>query len=180
MSEELRLAYYVAIKESASYLGGLLMTNSQGIPTDFRYTEPITPTKLQSVLYGKALEPHLKGEVIQKALMKEIKAPPDLMFVQASELSSDFAADASCPILSAQRSQEPPLREVGATTRTSSRELLVQVGEGGHPLRIIFPQGVAEPDQEAVLQKVIEAGYRMDLVEPMERALEALRTLIQR
>lgn len=180
MGEELRLAYYVAIKESASYLGGLLMTNSQGIPIDFRYTEPITPTKLQSVLYGKALEPHLKGEVIQKALMKEIKTPPDLMFVQASELVADFSVDTNCPILSVQRSQDPPLREAGTTTRTSSRELLVQVGDGGHPLRVIFPQGMAEPDQEAALQKVIEAGYHMDMVEPMERALEALRTLIQR
>ncbi|MCL1893456.1 MAG: hypothetical protein FWG02_04360 [Holophagaceae bacterium] len=179
MSEETRLAYYVAIKESASYLGGLLMTNAQGIPTDFRYTEPITPTKLQSVLYGKALEPHLKGEVIQKALMKEIKTPPDLMFVQASDLVADFAADTNCPILAVQRSQEAPLKEQGAINRTSSREVLVQVGEGGHPLRVIFPHGVAEPEQDAALQKVVEAGYHMDLVEPMERALEALRTLIQ-
>jgi hypothetical protein len=178
MGDELRLAYYVAIKEGASYLGGLLMTNALGIPTDFRYTEPITPTKLQSVLYGKALEPHLKGDVIQKALLKEIKSPPDLMFVQTSDLAVDFAA-ANCPVLSVQRSQEPPLKETGAFTRTSSRELLVQVGDGGHPLKVIFPQGAKEAVQESALAKVVKAGYQMDVVEPMERALEALKTLIQ-
>ena len=179
MTEELRLAYYVAIKEGASYLGGLLMTNSMGIPTDFRYTEPITPTKLQSVLYGKALEPHLKGEVIQKALLKEIKTLPDMIFVQASDLVVDFAVDANCPVLSVQRTQDPPLKAVGTSIRVSSRELLIQLGEGGHPLRVIFPHGTKEEDQEAVLAKIIDAGHQIDLVEPMERALEALRSLIQ-
>jgi hypothetical protein len=179
MGDELRLAYYVAIKEGASYLGGLLMTNSFGIPADFRYTESITPTKLQSVLYGKALEPHLRGEVIQKALLKEIKSPPDMMFVQMSDLVADFPLDTNCPVLSVQRSQEPPLDVLGASVRISSRELLVQVGDGGHPLRVVFPQGMKESDQEAVLAKLIQAGYQMDIVEPMERVLEALRTLIQ-
>jgi hypothetical protein len=179
MSEEMRLAYYVAIKEGASYLGGLLMTNSYGIPADFRYTEPITPTKLQSVLYGKALEPHLRGEVIQTALLKEIKSPPDLMFVQTSDLVGDFSASANCPVLSAQRTQEPPLAAQGASQRLSQRELLIQVGEGGHPIRLAFPHGAKESDQEAVVAKVAQAGYQMDVVEPMERVLEALRSLIQ-
>ena len=40
-------------------MGGLLLTDESGIPLDFRYVEPITPTKLQAVLYGKALESHL-------------------------------------------------------------------------------------------------------------------------
>ena len=179
MGEGLKLAYYVAIKEGASYLGGLLMTDSQGIPSDFRYTEPIAPTKLQSVLYGKALEPHLRGEVIKKALLKEIKTPPDLMFVPTSDLVADFAADTNCPIMSVQRTQENPLQSSGTFSRISSRELLVQVGESGHPLKAIFPQGTTEADQEAALEKVMQAGYQMDLVEPTERVLEALRTLIQ-
>ena len=78
MADSLRLAYFMAVKEGGSYLGGLLVTDSGGIPLDFRYTEPITPTKLQSVLYGKALEPHLKEEVIQKTLLKELKTAPVL------------------------------------------------------------------------------------------------------
>jgi hypothetical protein len=179
MSEELLLGYYVAIKEGASYLGGLLMTNSMGIPTDFRYTEPITPTKLQAVLYGKALEPHLKGEVIQKALLKEIKTPPDMIFVQTSDLAIDFAAEAHCAILSAQRTQEPPLQAQGASTRLSSREILVQAGDGRHPIKVIFPNGIGEAEQAATLEKIVRVGNQMDIVEPMERAHEALRALIQ-
>ena len=72
MADTLKLAYFVVMKEGASYLGGLLLTDTSGIPLDFRYTEPITPTKLQTVLYGRALEPYLKGEIIQKTLLKEL------------------------------------------------------------------------------------------------------------
>src|SRR5664279_4390375 len=73
MADPIKLAYFMAVKEGASYLGGLLVTDTSGIPLDFRYTEPITPTRLQSILYGKSLEPHLKEEVIQKTLLKELK-----------------------------------------------------------------------------------------------------------
>ena len=179
MAEELRLAYYVAVKEGASYLGGLLLTNGQGIPTDFRYTEPITPTKLQSVLYGKALEPHLRGEVIQKALLKEMKTPPDLMFVRVSDVMDDFAAEAKFPILAVQLSQEPRLSSPGTIRRISSRELLVQISEGASPLRVMFTPGLEQAEQELAVAKVMQAGNQMDLTEPMDRALEALRSLIQ-
>jgi len=178
MDDGKRLAYFVAIKEGASYLGGLLITNSIGIPLDFRYTEPITPTKLQSLLYGRALEPHIKGEVIQKALMKEVKSPPDLMFVQASDLADDFAG-AQYPILSIQRTQDPPLDSHGTFLRHSPRELSVQIGESGHPLRVLFPQGVEEGVQESVIKTIAEAGYQIDLAEPMERVLGALHALMQ-
>ena len=87
MSETLKLAYFVAMKEGASYLGGLLLTDTSGIPIDFRYTEPITPTRLQGVLYGKALEPHLKEEVIQKTLLKELKSTPDLFILPPADMA---------------------------------------------------------------------------------------------
>ena len=49
MADPIKLAYFMAVKEGASYLGGLLVTDTSGIPLDFRYTEPITPTRLQSI-----------------------------------------------------------------------------------------------------------------------------------
>src|SRR5512146_2076692 len=100
MGDTLKLAYYVVMKEGACYLGGLLVTDTSGIPLDFRYTEPITPTKLQSVLYGKALEPHLKEEVIQKTLLKELKTAPDLLFLPATELAGGWNGETKCPVLS--------------------------------------------------------------------------------
>ena len=179
MADSLKLAYFVVMKEGASYLGGLLLTDTSGIPLDFRYTEPITPTKLQNVLYGKALEPHLKEEVIQKTLLKELKAPPDLLFLPPTELAGGWSGEARCPVLSVQKTQEAPLARSGEVFRVSPRELLVQVAEGAAPLRAIFASSVDLPQQDQSVAKLLEAGYQMDLAEPLERVSAALQALVR-
>ncbi|HOD33283.1 MAG TPA: hypothetical protein PKO12_07380 [Holophaga sp.] len=179
MAEALRLAYFVTLKEGASYLGGLLLTDPSGIPLDFRYTEPITPTKLQALLYGKALEPHLKEEVIQKALLKELKGLPDLFLLPAAELAGGWGGDPACPALAVQKTQETPLARVGDVFRASPREVLIQVAEGAAPLRVIFAPSVELPGQDAAARKLVEAGYHMDLVEPLERVTAALQSLVR-
>jgi len=179
MADTLKLAYFVAMKEGASYLGGLLLTDTSGIPLDFRYTEPITPTKLQSVLYGKALEPHLKEEVIQKTLLKELKGAPDLFILPPADMAGGWNGDAKCPALALQKSQESPMAKVGDTFRVSPREVLLQTADGAAPLRVIFAQAMELATQEQALQKLMEAAYQMDPVEPLDRVATALQTLVR-
>jgi hypothetical protein len=178
MADSLKLAYFVAMKEGASYLGGLLLTDTSGIPLDFRYTEPITPTRLQSVLYGKALEPHLKEEVIQKTLLKELKATPDLFILPPADMAGGWNGDTRCPALALQKTQEAPLARIGETFRVSPREVLLQAAEGAAPLRVIFAHTVELAGQEQAIQKLLEAAYHMDPVEPLERVYAALQTLV--
>lgn len=179
MAESLRLAYFVTMKEGASYLGGLLLTDASGIPLDFRYTEPITPTKLQSVLYGKALEPHLKEEVIQKTLLKEVKGNPDLFMIPAAELAGGWSGDPRCPVLALQKTQDPALSRLGETLRVSPREVLLQLTEGAAPIRVLFAPSVDLPAQEQAMLRLMEAGYQMDLIEPLERVVAALQALVK-
>ena len=178
MAETTRLAYFMAVKEGGSYLGGLLLTDTTGIPLDFRYTEPITPTRLQAVLYGKALEPHLKEEVIQKTLLKELKGSPDLFVLPPSELAGGWSGESKCPVLAVQKSQEAPLARLGEAFRVSNRELLLQVTEGAAPLRVMFAASVDAAAQEQAMAKLLEAGYHMDLTEPLERVTVALQSLV--
>ncbi len=178
MAEPIKLAYFMAVKEGASYLGGLLVTDTSGIPLDFRYTEPITPTRLQSILYGKSLEPHLKEEVIQKTLLKELKTAPDLFIISVTELAGGWSGDAKYPVLAVQKSQESPLAKVGETFRAGPRELLLQLTDGSAPLRVVFAASVDAITQEQAVLKLLEAGYHMDLVEPMERVAAALQSLV--
>nr|WP_320133172.1 hypothetical protein [uncultured Holophaga sp.] len=179
MAEGQKLAYFMVVKEGASYLGGLLLTDESGIPLDFRYTEPITPTKLQSVLYGKALESHLREEVIQKALLKDLKGTPDLFILPAADLAGGWNGEVRCPVLALQKSQETPLARVGELFRATPREILLQVGEGANPLRVIFAAAMDLAAQDAAVSRLVEAGYHMDLVEPLERVAAALQTLVQ-
>ena len=177
---EIRLAYFMATKEGPSYLGGLLVVDGSGIPVDFRYTEPITPTKLQSILYGKALEPHLKEEVIQRTLLKDLKGQPDLLVLPAADLAAGLKGEAKCPVLGLQKSQEQPLPRVGESFRVNPRELLLQLTEGAAPIRVIFASGVEAAAQEVAAQKLLEAGWQMDLLEPLERVTAALGSLVQK
>jgi hypothetical protein len=178
MADPIKLAYFMAVKEGASYLGGLLVTDTSGIPLDFRYTEPITPTRLQSILYGKSLEPHLKEEVIQKTLLKELKTPPDLFILSPTELAGGWSGDSKYPVLAVQKSQEAPLPKVGDAFRAGPRELLLQLAEGGAPLRVMFAASVDSGAQEQAVAKLFEAGYHMDLTEPLERVTAALQSLV--
>ena len=178
MADPIKLAYFMAVKEGASYLGGLLVTDTSGIPLDFRYTEPITPTRLQSILYGKSLEPHLKEEVIQKTLLKELKTPPDLFILSATELAGGWTGDAKYPVLALQKSQEAPLAKVGDAFRAGPRDLLLQLAEGAAPLRVMFAASVDSVAQEQAVLKLLEAGYHMDLTEPLERVTAALQSLV--
>jgi hypothetical protein len=179
MAESIKLAYFMAVKEGGSYLGGLLLTDTTGIPLDFRYTEPITPTKLQTVLYGKALESHLKEEVIQKTLLKELKGSPDLFVLPPSELAGGWSGEAKCPVLALQKSQEAPLARLGEAFRVSNREVLLQVTEGAAPLRVMFAGSVELAAQELAIPRLLDAGYHMDLTEPLERVAAALQTLVK-
>jgi hypothetical protein len=145
---------------------------------DFRYTEPITPTRLQSILYGKSLEPHLKEEVIQKTLLKELKTPPDLFIISATELAGGWSGDAKYPVLAVQKSQESSLGKAGEVFRAGPRELLIQLVEGAAPLRVLFAASVEGAAQEQAVVKLVEAGYHMDLTEPLERVTAALQSLV--
>ncbi len=180
MAESIKLAYFMAVKEGTSYLGGLLVTDTSGIPLDFRYTEPITPTHLQGILYGKSLEPHLKEEVIQKTLLKELKAPPDLFILSATELVGGWSGDTKCPVLAVQKTQDTPLAKAGAVFRVGAREVLLQVADGAAPLRVLFATSVDAPTQEQAILKLLEAGYHMDLAEPLERVAAALQSLVMK
>jgi hypothetical protein len=63
--------------------------------------------------------------------------------------------------------------------RASPRELLLQVTEGAAPLRVIFASSVELPAQDQAAQKLLEAGYQMDLAEPLERVSAALQALVR-
>ena len=139
---------------------------------------PITPTRLQGILYGKSLEPHLKEEVIQKTLLKELKGSPDLFLLPPTDLAGGWSGDAKCPVLAVQKTQEPALARLGESHRVSARELLLQVTEGAAPLRVLFAAGVELAAQEQAVPRLLEAGYHMDLTEPLERVSAALQSLV--
>jgi len=68
-----------------TFIGGLLVTDQKGFPIEFRYTDPVTPSALQRVIYGNALDRYLIVEVIARSLIESVTDKPDL-FITNSRL----------------------------------------------------------------------------------------------
>jgi len=100
---------YLITKQVASggFLGAVLVCDTKGFPLEFRYTEPIIPTKIQKVLYGNNLEKYLKVDVILDSLLKVLSSSYDMLVVsddvllQYKEIKNIFKmSPAQNPLLS--------------------------------------------------------------------------------
>jgi hypothetical protein len=73
-TQEIRLAYIdVAVFSDGSIRGGILTTDIQTRPYEFRITSPIKPTQMQQILYGTSLKDYVYGELICAPLVKATK-----------------------------------------------------------------------------------------------------------
>jgi hypothetical protein len=85
------LGHYVS--QDGAYYGGLLVTNLRGVPREFRHSEGVKPTKLQTMLYGESLEDSLGGDALGPALYDALETRPDLLVIgrEGKDLFGRFA-----------------------------------------------------------------------------------------
>ena len=172
-----KIGYFTCLESGGHYLGAILMTDGSGIPLEFKYTEPIKPTRIQAILYGGALEAYIKSEVIRSKLVKALSNKPEVIFTDTSDLSLLGTFDGT-PVVAVQQARITPLEKQGATKRPKENELLIQVQAGADPVRLIFAE--ADEDLLGRLQSlVLEVGQTMDLVEPLQRSEKALETIMR-
>lgn len=62
--------------------GGVIITDGETKPYEFRCTSPIRPTSLQRVLYGDTLDEHIYVELIGVPLLKAAKEKASLVIVR--------------------------------------------------------------------------------------------------
>ncbi len=167
---EPRLGYVkIATVGHGAFAGGLMVVDARGLPLDFKYTEPVTPSKLQAVLYGKALDKHVRQDVIFKHLVDRLDPKPDLLLVDDEALAGLLAA---VPVLFVVETRMPPLREASTLQAASEGDYLLQVSETGSPLRFRVPKGDVPERFAEILVSVARSG--LDPVEPFQRVRGAL------
>lgn len=168
--------YMITLLENQAYLGGVMITNDHGIPLDFKYTDPVVPTKIQRIIYGTVLEQYIRNHVIIGALAKEITNQPSFYIVPHHQLF-EIEEASSLMLISLQRTQFASLGEKGAVNRIKENECLLQGWNHAHPLRILFGASLPADQQEQVVKELIFLSKHMDLVEPLERLEKALKSL---
>lgn len=168
-------AYLITLHEGGAYLGGIMVTDDHGIPLDFKYTVPVTPTKVQRIIYGSVLEQYIRNHVVIGALAKEMSQQPSFFVVPQHQLFEVEEANKEMNLIAMQRTQFNPM-EKGSVNRSKDNECLLQGWQDANPLRIMFGNMPAE-QQEMVITDLIELSRRMDLAEPLDRLEQALKTL---
>lgn len=168
-------AYLVTLHEQGSYLGGVMVTDDHGIPLDFKYTVPVVPTKVQKIIYGSVLEQYIRNHVVIGALAKELVQQPPFFVVPQHQIFDIEEANSGMNLVSLQRTQFSPMGK-GEVNRSKDNECLLQGWQEGNPLRVIFG-GMPAEQQETVLKCLVEVTRHMDILEPLERLEQALKTL---
>lgn len=180
MTDSAKLAYGIAYSSaSKGYLGAILITDYKGFPLEFRYTDPIVPTKIQEVLYGEGLEKYLKIDIITDSLVKALSKDISVLFVQDEDLLEYKGKEV--PIVRLSSTKVAPLSGAGDFQKIKPNEILLQTSHAQNPVRLLFKQNFncEGPDFDDIIQKLIKAGEFMDVDEPLARVQKTLELVCE-
>ncbi|WP_448374381.1 hypothetical protein [Fervidobacterium sp.] len=152
------IGYLSVLNLERKHIGGMLIVNEYGIPVEFKYSEPITPTKLQEIIYGNSLEYYLHTEIIAKGLIQKIENKPELILVQDPTLL--FDKNIVMITILPQMVQE----------KKENNEAIVNLNTKS--IRLTFQEGTKCDD--SIVQKIIDYASKLDIIEPFDRIERAL------
>ena len=188
-ASDLKLAYLLVTTPVPSvYIGGIMVTDSRGLPIEFRYTEPIQPTRIQQILYGQVLSSYIKREVILETLLKSVESKFKCLLVEDENLVNYPAKSFS--VIRIAETKSPPLGEVGTIESVSATEILLQASGQGSPLRLTLPDPSSQSQDaedasesssagKPVYNTLLEVSQTMDVQEPLRRIAKALEIICQ-
>lgn len=164
----------VRVGDDGSYTGGLMVTDRHGLPLDFRYTDPVTPTRLQRALYGTALDRYLRSEVVLKTLLGAVQQRPGLLLIEDERLLDEEIS--GCPVVFAGTSRAGVLGAPGTLQEEADSVWLAQMDAGSAPLRVAM-SGSRSAEVAGVVGTLVELSETMDVLEPAARVRQALELI---
>ena len=178
MSDNSILAYITVESEEGLFRGAVLASDLRGIPVDFRYTEPIRPTKLEKILYGHALEVYIKEELILESLIGAMEVKPTLWICKEQSLLTPLRTFTKNKVIMLMNSNRQPLNSVGDFEPAGEAGVyLIQADSVSAPLRVMFYSNVTENDIKSVVNTLVTASQTMELTEPFSRMQKALNAI---
>ncbi len=176
MSDETQLLFIASQKfESGKTVrGAFLLTDTDTKPLEFRCTNPIRPTTLQTVLYGQMLQRHLMVELIGVPLVKSLKQSPFVVLVQEPDLLW-LRSKIATPVLLVTKETAITADGDGDGSRTA----MLSSGSGQFEPVVLIAHKEFGSDIPAVTPILTQVFNRFDLVEPFQRIMTALEQVHQ-
>jgi len=154
--------------------GGMLITDANGKPVEFRCTSPIKPNAVQKTLYGNTLMPHIASELVDLPLLVNAQTKPSVVLVQQEEFLS-MRAKQELPLILARRQGQD--MKVATEENSSSPEELVTSPSGKFAPIVLTSHWDFAGDIAQCKQALGSAFATCDLLEPFERVRAALATV---
>jgi hypothetical protein len=153
-TQEVRLAFIdVVIFQDGSIRGGILTTDVETRPFEFRVTSPIRPTQIQQMLYGASLKDYVYGELICAPLVKATKEEVSLVLAKEPYIVA-MRPLVSVPVIL--------VHQDGKAIGDNLKPVSFSVHKN-YPSELAFAQNVLTPLMQS-----------HDLIEPFERLKLAL------
>jgi hypothetical protein len=170
-----QVGYFCHLRIEEKHMGAILITNHIGIPLEFKYTEPVTATRLHKILYGSVLDRHLHTTVIRDRLGSEIRTLPDF-FITPYDEKEYLGPIADREVMAVQKCSLPPAELTGAFSRIREREVIIELQDEPMFLRLAFSTS-DESLQHNMVIWIQEISRTMDILEPLDRISTALTSL---
>lgn len=172
------LGFY--LPNQSTYAGGLMICDSKGFPIEFKYSEPVVPTKVQQVLYGKVLDKYIKIDVIAESIIKSVTSSINVLIVQ-DEFLLEQKYSSNFVVLRISPTKSPALSNIGDNIKIKDREFLLQASANANPIRIQFASSynIDENSIKATMETLTKVGGTMDIDEPLSRVYRALELICQ-
>ncbi len=169
-----QVGYFCHLDLDKKHLGAIMVTNQVGVPLEFKYTEPVSTTKLHKILYGSSLDRYLHETVIRERLSREVRSEPEYFLTSYEE--KDFLGTlAGKEMIAVQVFPLAQHESSGPFTRVRDNEAIVEMDDG-KVLRLAFSttDDVIQRNMATWLQEIART---MDILEPMDRVISALKML---
>jgi len=157
-----------------SYVGTLLVTDSYGIPIEFKCTHSVKATAIQKALYGERLQPYIGIELCGVPLTKSITTSPDFLFVNEPYLLA-MRHKITTPVIIINK----PNGENTMSTEEylkSGKIIVVHEYNNFAPVEIQYHPDYAK-DGKTTLESINEISANFDLIEPFERMKKSVMIL---
>lgn len=171
---EIKRLSFVSLVELVEgvFRGGMLVTDMQSKPVEFRCTSPIKPNSVQQTLYGETLKRHMCVELTAQPIKNAVKEELDVVFINQTEFW-EFREDIDIPLLLVRRQGE---EIVGSSdSHDGESEVVTSPSSNFDPITV-----TCHPDHPGDRDILSVIGNQIDFVEPFSRINTAIELVHQR